>query len=353
MKDVVMTKIVRIIPLLALLACTPCLSDEAIALRNPLPQQYVVVKGDTLWDIAGKFLKNPWQWPTLWQNNRTTVANPHWIYPGDVLVLEWQQGQPQIRLTRPAVTLSPGVIVSPLAVNAIPPIQPTSINPFLIRPMLIEETELKSAPRIVAAQEERQILSPGTHIYVQNLPTNPAGEWTIYREGEAVKDPENGQVLGVEAHYLGDARLLRNDAPATLNISYAKEEIAVNDKLVAMQPALQQAYVPHAPMLAVKGQIARIHAGIQETGAGRVIIINRGSAQGLEAGHVLAIQRQGAAVNDPTVTQGPPKKLLLPNEPVGLAMVFKTFHHMAYALVMQASQPVRVEDLVVNPSAVP
>lgn len=348
-----MRKIVQIIPLLTLLACSTLSTAEEIPLRASHPDRHVVVKGDTLWDISARFLKNPWQWPQIWQLNRDRIKNPHWIYPGDVIVLDTSSGKPVLKLMREAVTLEPGVIVSPLKTEAIPAIQPNVINAFLIKPMLISEGELKSAPRIVGAQEEKEILSPGTHIYVQGLPAGGQSHWAIYREGEAVKDPEKGDILGIEAHYLGEATLLRDGAPATLNISYAREEIALKDKLVAVQEPQNQSYLPHAPQQAVHGQIARINAGIQETGAGRVVILNRGEADGLEAGHVLSVLRQGSRTSDPESDAKHPVTVQLPDEPVGLVMVFKTFQKLSYALVMQASQPIRVEDLVSTPATTP
>ena len=344
-----MTKIVQIITSLAL-ACSSLLAiAEEIPLRAQHPDRHVVVKGDTLWDISARFLKNPWQWPQIWQLNREHIRNPHRIYPGDVIVLDTSSGRPVLKLVREAIPLEPGVIVSPIKSDAIPAIQPHAILPFLSKPILVSPDELKTAPRIVAAQEEREILSPGTHIYVQGLPDTPQPVWAIYREGQPVKNPENGEILGNEAHYLGEARLLRPGQPATLDITQAREEIAIKDKLIAIEDEFSQTYMPHAPDAAIKGQIARISDGINETGSGRVVVLNRGENDGLERGHVLSILRKGASVTDPEADPERPVKVQLPDEPVGLVMVFKTFPKLSYALVMQASQPVHEEDIVRTP----
>ncbi|MGQ2964459.1 LysM peptidoglycan-binding domain-containing protein [Methylophilus sp.] len=344
-----MTKIVQIITSLALACSSLCAFADEISLRAQHPERHVVVKGDTLWDISAKFLKNPWQWPQIWQINRDHIKNPHWIYPGDVIVLDTSSGKPVLRLIRESVTLEPGVIVTPIKADAIPTIQPNAILPFLTKPVLISDAELKNAPRIIAAEEERQILSPGTRIYVQGLPATPQPIWAIYREGEPVKNPENGEILGIEAHYLGEAKLLRDGQPATLNISQVKEEIAVKDKLIAIEDELTQTYLPHAPENQLQGQIARISDGIDETGSGRVVVLNRGTNDGLERGHVLSILRKGASMIDPASDPKHPQTLKLPDEPVGLLMVFKTFPRLSYALIMQASQPVHVEDIVRTP----
>lgn len=345
-----MTKFVQIIPLLALACCSLWVQADEIQLSAQHPERHVVVKGDTLWDISAKFLKHPWQWPKLWQLNRNHIKDPHWIYPGDVIVLDTSSGTPVLKLVRDAVVLAPDVIITPLKGEAIPAIQPNIIRPFLNKPMLITTEALKSAPRIVAAQEEREILSPGTHIYVQGLPDSSKALWAIYREGEAVKNPENGEVLGVEAHYLGEAKLLRGGQPATLTITQAKEEIAVKDKLLVTPDELSPTFVPHAPDGLIEGQIARISEGINETGYGRVVILNRGTEQGLERGHVLSVLRKGGRIADPESPDPKhPVMLQLPDEPVGLVMVFKTFDKLAYALVMQSSQPIHAEDVVRTP----
>jgi hypothetical protein len=344
-----MTKIVQIITSLALACSSLYAFADEITLRAQHPDRHVVVKGDTLWDISAKFLKNPWQWPQIWQLNREHIKNPHWIYPGDVIVLDTSSGKPVLRLIRESITLEPGVIVTPIKSDAIPTIQPNAILPFLNKPILISPEELKTAPRIVAAQEEREILSPGTYIYVQGLPEAPQPVWAIYREGEPVKDPESGEILGNEAHYLGEAKLLRLGQPATLNITQAKEDIAIKDKLVAVEDELTQTYIPHAPDVEIKGQIARISDGINETGSGRVVVLNRGANDGVERGHVLSILRKGMDMVDPESDPKHPVSLQLPDEPVGLVMVFKTFPKLSYALVMQASQPVHEEDIVRTP----
>lgn len=345
-----MTKIVQIITLLGL-ACGSLLAQaDEIQLQAQHPDRHVVVKGDTLWDISAKFLKNPWQWPAIWQLNLDHIKNPHWIYPGDVIVLDTRNGRPVLKLMRAAEMLEPGIIVSPLQNEAIPPIQPNVIQPFMNKPMLVTRESLATAPRIVAAQEDRQILSPGTRIYVKDLPANAQRDWAIYREGETVKDPESGQVLGIEALYLGEARLIRQDQLAAMEISRANEEIAVKDKLIQMEDIPTEAFIPHAPERQIRGKIAKIAAGVAETGSGRVVLLNRGTEDGLEKGHVLSILHPGKSINDPESPDAKhPVSLQLPDEQVGLVMVFKTFPKLAYALVMRTSGSVQINDIVQTP----
>lgn len=369
---------------LLMLCCLalPAAADE-VQLRPDHPERYVVVKGDTLWDISARFLKSPWLWPKIWEMNREEIKNPHWIYPGDVVVLDTSNGQPRLRLLRETITLQPGVREEPLEKEPIPTIAPNVIAPFLSQPLVIEENALADAPTIVAGQENRVVLSPGVRIYVSKIEEDAGALWNIYRPGKALIDPDTGKTLGTEAVYLGDARVRKFGEPATAEIVRAKEEIFTGDKLVSAPETLQVNFVPRAPESDIKGRIISIYGGVAEAGRSAIVTLNRGSADGLEAGHVLAIYREGEiiprpgtemakkpdpfkeneyATPDPLATpeqaaeteqpakpELDPSLLKLPDERIGLLMVFRTFDQVAYALVMQAAEPVNVLDLVQTP----
>ena len=362
---------------------TTALADE-IELQKNHPERHVVVKGDTLWGISGKFLKNPWQWPKVWNMNRTEIKNPHRIYPGDVVVLDTSSGSPRFKLLHETVVLSPTAIEEPLEKEAIFTIPPNVINPFLTQPLLIEKGQLESSPRIVAAQDNRVILSPGTRIYVNNLNTQNT-YWNIYRPGAELIDPETKKSLGTEAIYLGDTRITKFGTPASADIVKAHEEIFAKDRLVVANEGVKANFVPHAPDKEINGRIIKIYGGVEEAGPQSVLAINRGKLDGLEEGHVLAINRHGRVVKDPEapksktendklkelnfdVQTGPDGKkivnfekdkaikgalkhgeLKLPDERVGLLMIFRTFDHVAYGLVMQSSDAVYTLDGVSTP----
>jgi len=360
----------------------PAAADD-VQLQAGHPDRYVVVKGDTLWGIAGKFLKDPWLWPKVWQMNRDEIKNPHWIYPGDVVVLDTSNGETRLRLLRETVTLQPGVREEPLEKEPIPTIAPNVIAPFLSQPLVIEEGQLADAPTIIAAQENRVALSPGVRIYVSKIDEGEGALWNIYRPGKALVDPDTGKTLGIEAVYLGDARVRKYGEPASADIVRAKEESFTKDKLVAAPETLQANFVPRAPDNDIKGRIISIYGGVAEAGRSAIVTLNRGAVDGLEEGHVLAIYREGKIiprpgsekaknvdhfkdynyVNRPT-TKAPeltgdelpptpaeldPSLIKLPDERIGLLMVFRTFDQVAYALVMQASEPINVLDLVQTP----
>ncbi len=352
----------RIITLLVF--CCACFNANAdeLQLQKNHPERYVVVKGDTLWGISGKFLKDPWLWPKIWNMNRNEIKNPHWIYPGDVVVLDTSSGKPQLRLLRENVTLQPGTIIEPLNKQPIQTIAPSIITPFLSQPLLIENGQLDRAPRIIAGQDNRVILSPGTRIYINDLPENQGINWFVYRPGEALIDPDTHAVLGMEATYLGDARIAKFGTPATGEITRAKEEIFTKDRLISAPDIFETNFVPHAPEVNVRGRIIKIYGGVLEGGPSSVVSINRGKLEGLEIGHVLAISRYGSVIRDPEFKKGSDKKITkvntvilapdqikLPDERVGLLMIFKTFDHVSYGLVMEATDSIITLDAVHNP----
>jgi hypothetical protein len=339
---------------------------DDIQLQENHPDRHVVVKGDTLWGISAKFLKNPWLWPKVWQMNRTEIKNPHLIYPGDVVVLDYSNGQPQLRLLKQTVTLSPGIREEALNKEAVPTISPNVIEPFLSKPLIVENDDLKRAVSIVAGEENRLVLSEGIKVYADKIDENAGLFWQVYREGKPLVDPIAKKTLGIEAIYLGDAKVTRYGEPATLEIQRAKQEILAGDKLLVTPETSSTNFVPRAPENEVEGRILSIYGGIAEAGNNAIVTLNLGKSDGMEPGHVLAIYRNGKLIKKSAdkikeLKQSDSYKDLskdarralesikLPNERVGLLMIFRTFDKVSYALVLQADQPVNVLDLVQKP----
>ena len=388
-KKIILTK--HIITLLVLSCLSLNASAEDIQLQKNAPESHIVVKGDTLWGISAKFLKDPWQWPKVWRMNRTQIKNPHLIYPGDVVVLDTSSGSPQLRLLRQTVTLQPGIREEPLAAEAILTIAPNVIGPFLSQPLLIEKGQLDSSPRIISGPDNRVILSTGTRVYINDIKNGAAIHWNIYRPGEQLIDPDTKENLGTEAIYLGDVDISRFGAPATGDIVRAKEEIFAKDRLVVSPEEFQSSFVPHAPETQINGRIMRIYGGVAEGGANMVVSINRGKKDGLEEGHVLAISRYGKIITDPefkdlntnkvvpeqkklkepnfdvkTGSDGKkvvnfekeakqsqivlqPGQVKLPDERIGLMMIFRTFDRVSYGLIMSTTDAVYTLDSVQTP----
>ena len=359
---------------------------DTVQLREDRPDRYVVVKGDTLWDISAKFLKDPWMWPQVWKMNREQIRNPHLIYPGDVIVLDLSAGYPQLRLLPETVKLEPGVRVEELSKKAIPTIAPSVIAPFLSQPLVVEEGTLKESPKVLAALDKRAFIDTGVNFYADKIGSEDGNNWQVYRPGRQLADPDTKEVLGTEAIYLGDAKVTKQGDPATLRITRIKQHVEVNDRLIKPSDSALNSFVPHAPDSAINGRIISIYDGTGETGRNSIVAINRGAADGLEEGHVLAIYRDGAKlppekqaavqkegyVNLERNEDGSLKRdaegkvqvrlgtrrtdgteesgdIKLPDERLGLLMVFRTFDRVSYALIMQAERPVHIPDIVVTP----
>lgn len=339
-----------ILALILLFGLSSLSTATEIALQDHHPDRYVVVKGDTLWSIAGKFLKEPWRWPEIWKMNKQQIKNPHWIYPGDMIVLDTSGGSPELRLVKglETIKLSPRVRAEPAETNAIPSIPQAAIGPFLSKPLVIAEGGLEKAPYIVGTEEGRVILGSGNSAYAQSILEGGAQNWHIYRPGKALADPDSNETLGHEAIYLGDAKVTRFGAPATIDITKSNQEINIGDRLVEMKEEAASAYVPRAPEKAILGRIVSVYGGVAEVGKGSIITLNKGGQDGLEVGHVLALYRHGRSIA-PGAHDPSPETVKLPSERYGLVFVFRVFEKLSYALVMQSGRPVQVLDDVRTP----
>jgi len=317
-------------------------------LRDDHPQQYTVVKGDTLWDIAGRFLHQPWRWPDIWYVN-PQIANPHLIYPGDRLELVYINGKPQLRMTRGhrTVKLSPGIRSTPWD-GAIPTIPVDAIAPFLSRPYVLDEGEAAAAPYIVAFADDHVLGGAGLSAYVRSLDTM-GGKYHVVRPGKPYKDGETGEVLGQEAIYIGAVESTRAGDPATVFFNSSQLESAIGDRLLPIGDERPWAnFTPQRPDSEINGSIISVLNGVSQIGQYNVVVIDRGSRDGLQPGHVLRIDQRGETVRD-VVTPDSRDTVTLPDEEAGILMVFRSFERVSFGLVMHAERPIHVADRVKTP----
>ncbi len=316
-----------------------------IELQNNIPDRYVVVPGDTLWGIASRFLKDPWLWAQIWGLNREQVKNPHRIYPGDVIVLEKTSDGSRLRLASEiaVVKLSPQVRMEKSDAAAIPSISATAIEPFLSRPLVTEKEGLANAPLVLGTSDNRVILNAGDIVYVSGLPKDKGSAWQLFRPGKTLTDPDDGQILGYEAVYLGDAKVEKFADISAISIVRSVEEILKGDRLVPTPATAFNNYAPHAPDKAIKGRIISVYGGVTEIGRSSIVTLSKGARDGLVAGNVLAVYRKSQTVSSER------EVMQLPDERTGLVFVFQVFEKVAYALVMQSTQPIQVLDAVQTP----
>ena len=324
------------------------------------PDSHTVRPGDTLWGISGLFLKSAWRWPELWGMNLNEIRNPHLIYPGQTLVLEKKDGRATLRLAGSSdgaptntVRLSPRVRSELLDNGAIAAIPLHLIGPFLTEAAVFNANELEAAPRIVATQEGRVMVSRGETAYVRGE-LGGARDFRLFRQLVPLLDPLTREVLGYEGRYVGTAEVTRAAetggpvfVPATFRVTSTRLEAVVGDRLSPVPQQELVAYVPRAPANPIDGRIVSIYGDGLRAGQSQVVSINRGQRDGLERGHVLALWRSGQAAVD--TTSGAKTPMRLPDERHGLLFVFRVFDRVSYALILNVQDPVRAGDRFTQP----
>ncbi len=352
-----------LLAVVVVLAWGQSLAADSI-LRPNHPDRYTVQQGDTLWDIASKFLTDAWLWPEIWHVN-PSIENPHLIYPGDTISLSYVDGAPQLTLERGLAgrteKLSPGQPVfsgdrnkkveprvrsQPLA-SAIPAIPLDAIASLLTTGRIVEADTLAAAPHILAGTADRLIFGPGDGFYARGDWQGESTVYGIFRAGEIYRDPETREILGYEAIEVGAASVeARHGDVYTMALTSVKQDVRIGDRLLPTEERrVESTFYPSAPAEDVSGVIMTVLGGVTQVGRNDVVAINRGTKDGLEVGHVLAISKSGNVVRDRVFRD----QVKLPMERAGLMMVFRTFEKMSYGLVLQTEEPLRVGDVVQKP----
>ncbi len=339
-------------------AFTPAIAEPVTAdvLKPNLPERYVVKKGDTLWDIAATFLKDPWFWPEMWHIN-TQIRNPHLIFPGDVILLYYVDGKPFLTLegsagTRPTLPAGVGTVKLKPTVRyenlnqAIDTLPRNAIAAFISNPRVLTNKEFEAAPYIFSSRDTHLVNGQGDRVYVRNVKDKQQVQYVVVRKGDRYIDPDTYEVLGVEAIDVADARMVVISDPSTIIITRARKEVLTGDNLI---PHLEQKidfnFFPRPPRTKMEGKIIAVYDGLSQIGQYNVVILNRGTKHGMEVGHVLAVYQAGTYVRDNRTGDD----VLLPEERAGLMMVFRVFEKLSYALIMEAERALKVKDSFRNP----
>lgn len=390
----------KIFALILLLVCFgPACGDE-VAINPDNPGAYTVVKGDTLWDISGRFLTYPWQWPDIWQAN-PQIENPHLIYPGDQVYLTYKDGRPVLNLARGGIYGGRRVKLSPSVREyrhdePIAPIPLDAIRPFLSRPQVMELADIERSGYVVSSQDLHLANGSGNRIYIRNLVDPTTDKYSVFRVGTEYRDGTTYELLGHEALYIGDVIIERGGDPAIARITRSNREILSGDRLMPQQTDEYPDFVPRAPDGGIEGSIISVIDGVSQIGQYDVVVLDRGAGDGLQPGHVLAIYQAGVEVRDELASAieeqarydaiqraprestglkhiadsvhanftaakrsldeflnepkgGHPQLVTLPEERAGELMVFRSFENVSYALIMNTQRPVHLLDKVRNP----
>ena len=324
-------------------------AQSGVRLADNAPDSYTVVRGDTLWDISGRFLQEPWRWPEVWRLNRDQIRNPHLIYPGQVILLDrsgpWLSVGRRVGGGTQSDRLQPKVYAEQLE-SAVPSIPLQVIEPFLNRPLVVDQPRLDGSATIIATETSRVLTGSGDTVFAKNVDPD-TDVWHIYRPARPLEDPVTRETIAWEAAYLGTARVTERGEPTTLEIVSAVEEIGVGDLMMPSERPSVFSYAPHAPEQAVEGRVISIHRGVSETGRLHVVALSVGERDGLERGHVLSLFRNRGTAE--YRGEGGKETYQLPEKRYGVVFVFRVFERVSYALVMESDGPVTIADAVRKP----
>lgn len=367
----------------------------SLKIRPNAPQRYVVKNGDTLWGISGKYLYSPWQWNRLWGANRNAIRNPHLIYPGQVLILRYVNGQPRLGFEH-AQTRSDGIPVIKLHPRVretsgygIPTVNVNLYRMFMKHPQIIAPEETANAPRLIAGPDNRVLYTQGNRVYAYGL-TEP-GRYLTYRVNKNITDPETGKFLGQEVVFSGIANTLpytdsalenrtrasdeklkgneyytqvnkamklRTQSAQPLVIEEAVSEIRKDDYLLKLPEGLDSFNVmPHAPARPIQAKVVSIFDGVGEAGQFQTITLDKGELDGLDKGTVVSLYKRGRQVRvnlSNNLIRKPKDKdtvelVSIPAEEIGLAMVYRTSDHLASAIILESLNNVSIGDTASEP----
>lgn len=338
----------KLLTTLGAVLLTGSLLAADVVLNPNHPDSYTVVKGDTLWDISARFLRDPWLWPEVWYVN-PQVANPHLIYPGDKLNLVYVDGKPQIRRDGDGtVHMSPQVRTESLD-NAIPTIPLDAIKQFLSRSIVVQKGELDDAPYVVESADEHVVTGAGDRVYVRGIDNKDVTLFDIFEPRGPYIDPDTNEVLGYEALYVGTGPVQRFGDPATVKLVSTAREARVGDRLrPADRSEFNNHFQPHSAPSGTEGHVISVVDGVTEIGQFNVVALDLGERDGMEAGHVLRVFQRGETIRD-TVSGKVGDTVTLPDEEAGILMVFKTFDKVSYGLIMSATRSIHINDYVRTP----
>jgi len=320
--------------------------SEPVPLADNHPNEYVVQVGDTLWDIAATFLRDPWFWPEIWHIN-TQIENPHLIYPGDVLGLVYIDGMPKVTNIRASTyRMSPQARVTPIT-QAVTSIPYESVSAFLASGAVLEKRQADNLPYLLKTRGDHLMASAGNVVYVRGLDDAAVGSrYNVVEVGGKLIDPDDNKLIGYRGRFVGEGTLRRNGDPATIALTDSSEEAIPGDKLMPESIDIPLNFYPRSPSSPIDGRIISVHGGVTQIGQYQVVVLNRGTRDGLSTGDVLTVYQTGQTVKD-RIGGG---KVRLPDEEAGTLMVFKVYDRISLGLVMEATQALHIHDTVRNPT---
>jgi hypothetical protein len=309
-------------------------------LKPNFPQPYVVKKGDTLWDIAAHFFKDPEKWMKIWERN-LYITNPDLIYPGNKI---WFNPEQKATGGLSTIRPRPEIIVKP-AEHLEPKIDPSLLLTALARQDFIQPDAIKGVGYIVNSSDQRINYGANDHLYLKfNTPPNEGEVYDVFRTGDPVRDPRTGKLVGYLINDLGQVEVSSHDGDIYRGVVLTSfEEMSRGDRL---KPAhvVNTRIVPSYPKTPLVGEVMYLRNDAAEAGQHQIIGINLGLREHLKAGTVLSIHKAGRLVTDPVTG----KQIRLPEEKIGEVVVLVPQEDASIALVTESTNPINVGDTVRN-----
>lgn len=310
----------------------------ARSIRSDAPDTYTVVRGDTLWDISGRFLSRPWLWPEIWHVN-PQIENPHLIYPGDQVALTYVEGSPRLQLIRAS---SNPTTKSKTPIGTIPA---ELIEQFLVRPLVVTLSDINNAPYVAATEQGRLIATTGVHVYARG---DMAGSrYSIYRPGKRLVDPDTEEVYGYEAIHVSNASLVSAGDPSKLVITSSSRETLKGDRLLSADAPPPGSYQPRAASTNTPGKIISLVDAVSRAGQNQVVVLNLGESDGVQAGDTFSVVTNDRVIRD-DINQERSEFFTVEGDETGVVMVFRSFDNVSYALIMSSIREVKLFDKVVS-----
>ncbi len=342
----------------ALLLSTAHANNPAPTIKADAPNRYIVKKGDTLWDISGRYLDSPWRWKEIWATNKQ-IKNPNLIYPDDILILCIIQGKTLIgvdtgegcagvekQLTG-QVTSTTVAITS--TANSIPAIPRSAIQHWLDKTLIVNPVDFDSTPYILASKKRNLITGSGDKVYAKGVPLIIGQRYGVYRKGEPYVDPITQKVIGLEVTQVATGlatSLTDNVTSLELTDSYGKEVREGDRVFVELDNAIPPVFNPTPASVSRGGMVVRVMNSINSAARGSVVAVNLGRLQGAKPGDVLTVYQKGPLVRDVMDNDTPVR---LPSEKSGMVMIFNSFDDISYAYVLDSELPINVGDQLLPP----
>jgi hypothetical protein len=319
-----------------------------VRLRPGHPEYYVVGPEDTLLTVAGVFLEEPWRWQEVWRP--APASNP--LYPGQIIELYDERGQPRLRPASGVATikLSPQVHIEALS-QPIPTVPTSAIAGFLKKSIVVSQADWEAAPVLIGNFDDSELVSADhNYIYAVSLEPLDQHRYGVFHPLGEYRDPETGQSLGFGGAYVGTAVLEKAGEagePATLLVLENRLEARAGDRLFPTdqyEEGEPYRFTPQAPPVDTHGWVISLLGNNVLAGQYQSVVVNLGAEDGMTGGTMLGVYSTGRGLATPFGFGGK-----LPSHKIATLMLYKVYDRVSYGLVTETRDVIKIRDQVGEP----